>query len=222
MKTLIIVPCFNESENIPKLVKDIESYGYDYVLINDNSTDNTSLLALENNYNMLDLTVNVGIAAVTRIGFKYAYENNYDCAICIDGDGQHQPKYVHNLIKAIEEGNDYAIGSRFVERKKPWTLRMLGSRLFSLLIKIKTGKTIKDPTSGMRALGKNVIKEFSESMNFYSVPDTLCYVLRKGFKFKEIQVDMLNRQKGKSYFTNPLKTIKYMISEIISIIFIQW
>jgi len=221
VKTLIIIPAFNESENIEKLIEDIKSYGYDYLIINDNSTDNTEDVVRNRKYNLLDLCVNVGLAGVTRTGFKYAYDNGYDCAICIDGDGQHQPKYVHSLIKSVEEGNDYVIGSRFVKEKKPWTSRMIGSRVLSLLIKIKTGKRISDPTSGMRALGRKVIEEFSRSMNYCAEPDAVCHLLRKDYKISEVQVEMLDRTGGTSYFVNPFKSIKYMISQIISIIFIQ-
>lgn len=221
MKTLIIIPAFNERENIVALIKNIEDFNYDYLIINDHSTDDTSELAHANNLNIIDLPINVGLAGVTRIGFKYAYDHDYDCVISIDGDGQHQPKYIDTLIKAIEEGNDYVIGSRFVNKKKDFSLRMIGSRILTSLIKLKTGKELNDPTSGMRALGSRVIKEFASSMNFYAEPDAACYLLKKGYKVKEVQVEMLDRQGGTSYFVNPFKSIKFMISEIISILFIQ-
>ena len=222
MRTLVIIPAYNESKNLEKLINDIKSYGYEYIIINDRSTDRTEELAKEKNFSILNLCLNVGIAGVTRIGFKYAKDHDYDCAVVVDGDGQHQPKCVHSLIKCIENGSDYALGSRFVQSKKPWSFRMIGSRIISFLIKIKTGKTIKDPTSGMRALGKNVIEEFSVSMNYYAEPDALCHLIKRGYKIEEVQVEMLEREDGISYFVNPIKSIKYMISEIISLIFIQW
>lgn len=222
MKTLIVIPTFNEQENIGPLIEDIKSYGYDYLIINDKSTDKTKSLIQKNDYNFLDLTVNVGIAGVTKIGFKYAYENDYDCVVCIDGDGQHQPKYVHDLIKEIEKGSDYVVGSRFVDEKKPFTLRMIGSRLICLFIQMKTGRKVTDPTSGMRALGKKVIKDFSEGMNFYAEPDALCYVLQRDYEVKEVQVEMKERENGVSYFHNPFKTIKFMVGVLLSIVFIQW
>lgn len=219
MRTLIVIPAFNESKNLESLIDDISSYDYDYLIINDNSTDNTKELCKENDFNVLNLPVNLGLAGVTRVGFMYARDNNYDCVVCVDGDGQHQPKYVHTLIKEIENGNDYVVGSRFVDEKKPITMRMLGSRIFCFLIKLKTGKTVSDPTSGMRALSKNVIKCFADDMNFYAEPDTLCFLIRRGFKVKEVQVEMLDRQNGASYFVNPFKVIKFMIGVSLSIIF---
>lgn len=221
MKTLVIIPAYNEEENLVSLINDIRKYSYDFLVINDCSTDNTKKLLDDHNYNHLDLPINLGIAGVTRVGFKYAKDNDYDCVICIDGDGQHLPEYMNTLIKEIENGNDYVVGSRFVNSKKPLSLRMLGSRLICGLIKIKTGVTVSDPTSGMRALGKKVINEFSESMNFCAEPDAMCYLIRKGYKVKETQVEMKERTGGVSYFHNPLKSIYYMLCVILSIIFIQ-
>lgn len=222
MKTLIIIPAYNEQANIKELIKDINSFGYDYLIINDCSTDDTERIIRNNNYNFLDLPFNVGIAGVTRIGFKYAYEDGYDCAICVDGDGQHQPKYVNDLIKEIENGYDYVVGSRFVSEKKPFSSRMLGSRIICAFIKLKTGVKVTDPTSGMRALGRNVLKDFAEDMNFYAEPDAMCYTIHHGYKVKEVQVEMKERTGGVSYFKSPFKSIKYMIGVLLSIIFVQW
>lgn len=221
MKTLIIIPAFNEEKNLPTLIEDIKSYGYDYLIINDCSTDNTLSMASDNKYNILNLPVNMGIAGVTRIGFMYAYDNDYDCVVSVDGDGQHQPSYIHGLIKEIENGYDYVVGSRFIDEEKPFSLRMIGSRMLCFLIKIKTGKTVTDPTSGMRAVGKKVVLEFSKGMNFFAEPDALCYLIKRGFNTKEIQVTMEERKEGTSYFMNPFKSLKYMIEVIISILLIQ-
>lgn len=221
MKTLVIIPAYNEQDNLLSLIEDIRNRGYDYLVINDCSTDGTEELLKENDLNHFDLPINLGIAGVTRVGFKYAKDHDYDCAVCVDGDGQHPPKYIHDLISEIEKGNDYVVGSRFVDRKKPVTMRMLGSRLLCFLIKVKTGRSVKDPTSGMRALGKKVIGQFADSMNFYAEPDALCYLLHKGLKVKEVQVEMKEREAGVSYFHNPFKSIYYMMSVCLSILFVQ-
>ena len=221
MKTLVIIPCYNEQDSIVNLIKEIALYGYDYLVINDCSTDNSEKLLIDNNINHLSLPINLGIAGVTQVGFKYAKDNNYDCVINVDGDGQHLPEYMHSLISEIENGYDYVVGSRFVSEKKPWSFRMIGSRILCALIKLKTGKTVSDPTSGMRALGKKVIDEFSNSMNFYAEPDALCHIIHSGLKVKEVQVTMKERQTGQSYFQNPFKSIYYMLAEILSILLIQ-
>ena len=117
MKTLIVIPAYNEQDNIVKLVEDVMSYGYDYLVINDCSRDSTKDLLISNDIVHLDLPINLGIAGVTQVGFKYAKDSDYDCVICIDGDGQHLPEYIKDLVGEIEKGNDYVIGSRFVSEK---------------------------------------------------------------------------------------------------------
>ena len=162
MKTLIIIPAYNEALNIEKTVKDVViNTQYDYVIINDCSKDNTKEICEKNGFNVVSLPINYGLTSGIQLGMKYAYKNNYDIAIQFDGDGQHQAKYLKALVKEIETKNcDIAIGSRFVEKKKSNSLRMFGSNLISFCIKITTGKTIKDPTSGMRAYNKRAIEEF--------------------------------------------------------------
>ena len=221
MKTLIIIPAYNEQDNIVSLIEDVSRYGYDYLVINDCSKDQTRELLVRNGISHLDLPINLGIAGVTRVGFKYANDYGYDCVICIDGDGQHLPEYISDLVHEIEAGNDYVIGSRFVNEKKPLSLRMLGSRILCFLIKLKTGKSVSDPTSGMRALGKKVIEEFSDSMNFYAEPDALCHLLHEGMKVREIQVRMKEREAGVSYFRNPFKSVYFMLAVSLSILFVQ-
>lgn len=221
MKTLIIVPAYNEELNIPSLAKRLEEIGRDYLIINDGSRDSTKEMLDEMNLCHLDLPINVGLAKVTQIGFKYAVDYGYDQAIVIDGDGQHPPEYIALLLDKLAQGYDYVIGSRFIEKKKPWTLRMIGSRFISMLIYIKTGKVIVDPTSGMRALGKRVLQQFSEEMNFIAEPDALVSLLKNKMEICEVQVDMVDRNEGVSYFASPLKSMKYMIEVFISIIFLQ-
>ena len=113
------------------------------------------------------------------------------------------------------------IGSRFVKYKKPVNSRMIGSRLLTFLIKLKTGKRVSDPTSGMRALGKKVIANFDRSMNFYAEPDAVTYLIRNGYDVREIQVEMKERETGVSYFHNPFKSLYFMLAEVLSIIFVQ-
>ncbi len=222
MKVLIIVPAYNEEKNIPVLIPKIIAHGWDYIVINDGSTDGTAAMLDETGFNHLDLTVNAGLAAVTKIGFMYACDHGYDAAMVVDGDGQHPPVYISQLIGKIEEGYDYVIGSRFVEEKKPYTMRMIGSRLLCAAIRLKTGRKVSDPTSGMRALGKNVLKDFAENMNFIAEPDALTYVIRRGYRYAETQVSMQERTEGVSYFRNPLKSARFMFSVLMSILFIQW
>lgn len=221
-KVLIIIPAYNEALNIEKTVEDVKNNTkYDYIIINDCSKDNTKEVCEKNNYNCISLPINYGLTSGIQIGMKYAKLNNYDIAIQFDGDGQHEAKYLKNLVDKIEKENcDVAIGSRFVTEKKPISMRMLGSFLISLAIKITTFKTIKDPTSGMRAYNKKAIDEFIKNSSLTPEPDTLVYMLKKGMKIEEVQVEMREREFGESYL-KPLKAAEYMINMFFSIIFIR-
>ena len=222
MKTLIIIPAYNEALNIEKTVKDVKKYTkYDYVIINDCSKDNTKEICEKNHFNMLSLPINYGLTSGIQLGMKYAYENNYDIAIQFDGDGQHKAKYLEELVNEIEiNKNDVVIGSRFVNKKKPHTMRMLGSNLISFIIKLSTLKTIKDPTSGMRAYNKTAIEMFVKNASLTPEPDTIVYMIKKGLKIKEVQVEMREREFGESYL-NPIKSIQYMVNMFFSILFIR-
>lgn len=222
MKVLIIIPAYNEALNIEKTVNDVKNNTeYDYIVINDCSKDNTKEVCKKNDFNTLSLPVNYGLTSAIQVGMKYAYKNNYDIAIQFDGDGQHNAKYLKDLVKEIETDNcEIVIGSRFVSKKKPHSLRMLGSNLISLCIKVTTGKKIKDTTSGMRAYNRQAIEEFVKNQSLTPEPDTLVYMLKKGMRVKEIQVEMSEREFGESYL-NPIKSIEYMFNMVFSILFIR-
>ena len=222
MKVLVIVPAYNEALNIEKTIKDItDNTNYDYVIINDCSKDNTKEVCEKNNFNVLSLPINYGLTSGIQLGMKYAYQNGYDIAIQFDGDGQHQAKYLKDLVKEIEDENcDIAIGSRFVTKKKPKSMRMIGSRLIAGAIRITTGKKIIDPTSGMRAYNKKAIELFVKNASLTPEPDTLVYMIKKQLKIKEVQVEMSDREFGESYL-KPIKSMEYMINMFFSILFIR-
>lgn len=221
MKVLIVVPAYNEAENIVKTIEDIETNtNNDYVIIDDCSKDNTYEICKTHGFNVVHLPINYGLTSGVQIGFKYALENNYDALIQFDGDGQHMAEYIDVMAEELEKGYDIVIGSRFVSEKKPFTARMIGSRLISFFIKLTTGKTIKDPTSGMRMFSKTVFNDFANSMNYPPEPDMLACMIKRGKKIKEVQVEMRDREFGESYL-NPIRSMKYMLEMIISIVFIQ-
>lgn len=222
MKTLVVIPAYNEALNIEKTVHDLEVNApeVDYVVVNDGSKDNTLEVLKKNDFNYIDGFCNLGLFGAVQTGFKLAIKENYDIVIQFDGDGQHSAKYIAPLVKEIENGNNIVIGSRFVDEMKPFTARMIGSRLIAGAIKMMTGKTITDPTSGFRAYDKNCIIDYANEMNNPPEPDTLVYMLRKQRKIKEIQVQMSDREFGESYL-NLVNTIKYMSRMMVSIFLIQ-
>ena len=160
MKILVVIPAYNEEANIERVVKNlIDNYPqYDYVVVNDGSKDQTAEICKKNHFNLLDQPINLGLAGAFQTGMKYAYKMGYDAAIQFDGDGQHRPEYIEKMVAEIQNGMDIVIGSRFVSGQKPSSLRMLGSNIIESMIKITTGNTIKDPTSGMRMYNKKILK----------------------------------------------------------------
>ncbi|MBD5393052.1 MAG: glycosyltransferase family 2 protein [Lachnospiraceae bacterium] len=223
-KVLIIIPAFNEAESIEKVVNNIvnDYPQYDYVIVNDGSTDATRKICRENNYNMLDLPVNVGLAGAIKSGIKYANYYQYEYVVQIDGDGQHDPEYIADMLDFMKKhDSDIVIGSRFVDQKKPLTIRMLGSNLISLAIYITTGKKIQDVTSGMRLFNKRMIKRFGYQMNYGPEPDTLAFLINCGVKVDEVRVTMKERAAGTSYLTVG-RSISYMIHMIYGILIFQW
>ena len=146
MKALAVIPAYNEAQNIEKVVQDIleNAPDIDYVVINDGSKDNTKEILRQNNMNYIDGFCNLGLFGAVQTGFKFALLNKYDVVIQFDGDGQHSAKYISDLIKEIENGYNIVIGSRFVNEQKPWSARMIGSRLISSSIRLVTGKKISE------------------------------------------------------------------------------
>ncbi len=223
MKILIMIPAYNEELNIERVVNNlIDNFPqYDYVVINDGSKDDTAKICREKGFHLIDLPINLGLSGAVQAGMRYAWQNGYDAAIQIDGDGQHRPEYIEQLAKELEKGEaQIVIGSRFVTEKKPRSLRMLGSNVISGLIRLSTGFRLNDPTSGMRLFNRDVVKEFALNINYGPEPDTISYLIKKGVKVKEVQVKMDERIAGESYL-NLSKSMKYMILMSFSILFIQ-
>ena len=223
LKVLIIIPAYNEAGSIQNVVENlIRGYPwYDYLVVNDGSWDGTASICRKERYHMLDLPVNIGLSGAMQAGFRYACDNGYDCALQFDGDGQHQPQYIGQMCRRMEEhGADIVIGSRFVEQEKPRNIRMIGSRLIQSIIRMTTGKNIEDPTSGMRLFNRGMMKKFAYAMNYGPEPDTISYLIRCGYRVEETQVEMRERETGESYL-NVRRSIQYMLHICMSIIFIQ-
>ena len=220
---LIIIPAYNESENIKRVVDNlINDYPqYDYVVVNDGSNDDTAKICRDNGYNLIDMPINVGLAGAVQTGLKYASRKGYNAALQFDGDGQHNPVYIEDLFNEMNKTNtDIVIGSRFKDKKRNTSLRMLGNTVIEIAIKLTTGQRISDPTSGMRLYHKKLIDEFAHNMNYGPEPDTISYLLCNGAKVSEVQVEMSERIAGESYL-NLTRSIFYMIKMLVSITVVQ-
>ena len=158
----IIVPCYNEQESIERVIENLKANApfADYLIVNDCSTDKTLRILQANDMNYINNPVNLGIGGGVQAGYLYARENGYDVAVQMDGDGQHDPKYLEKVCAPVIDGTyDMCIGSRFIEKEgfQSSFMRRLGINIISFMIKLFTGKKIYDVTSGYRACNKELI-----------------------------------------------------------------
>lgn len=221
-KVLLVIPAFNEEKNIERVVEDLVR-GFpqlDYVVVNDGSRDCTAKICREKGYNLLDLPVNLGLAGCFQAGMKYAYRKGYRYAIQFDGDGQHRPEYIESMRQKMDEGYDIVIGSRFVDEKKSFSMRMIGSRMIAAAIRLTTGVHVADPTSGMRMFNQKMIREFALNLNYGPEPDTVSFLLKQGARVAEVPVVIGDRLGGESYL-KPAVAVSYMARMMISILLIQ-
>lgn len=230
-KILLIIPAYNEEKSILNVVNKIYNYNkeintkYDVVVINDGSSDNTEKILCENNINHIKLISNLGIGGAVQTGYKYALENDYDIAVQFDGDGQHDIRYVRDIIKPIIDNDaNMVIGSRFIDKStskfKSSKARQIGIKMISFFIKLVTSKKIYDTTSGFRAVDKELIKKFSNSYPVeYPEPVSTTEILKKGYKVEEVAVSMNERESGISSI-RMWKNCYYMINVILYILVI--
>lgn len=221
---LVVIPAYNEEKSIVGVVDNLSNNfpQYDYIVVNDGSSDKTRKVCREHGINLMDLPINLGLAGAIKCGMKYANFYGYDFVVQIDGDGQHQPQYIADMLQKMNEtGADIVIGSRFKTKRKPLTVRMIGSQIITYAIWLTTGKYIGDVTSGMRLFNKKMIKKFGYEMNYSPEPDTLAYLLNCGIRIEEVQVDMLERSEGTSYLSLG-RSIDYMVRRLFAILIFQW
>lgn len=223
MKKLVIIPAYNESENLLKVVEDIRTNApeFDYIIINDASTDQTREVCIKNRLHFLDLATNLGIGGAMQTGYRYAEKEGYDLAVQTDGDGQHKAACFFEMEKVLLAGADMVIGSRFIDRQgfQSTQLRRQAIRWISWLIRVLTGKKITDPTSGLRMCGRKVIEIFAKKYPWdYPEPESTTGLLSRGLRVEEIPVEMQERQGGVSSFSNPFRALFYMVKVSIGVV----
>lgn len=224
MKVLIIIPAYNEEKSLPRVISRLLQVcpQYDYIIINDGSTDGTEKLCIRNHYPHINLPVNLGLTSAFRTGMKYASQKGYDAVLQFDADGQHLPEYIQPMVEYMEQEQcDVVIGSRYVGGKKPICMRTVGAKMITTAIRVTTGKVLSDPTSGMRLYNKRIIEQFVKDENSAPEPDTLSYLSRLGADIRDIKVEMEDRTEGSSYLT-PANASKYMVHMLMSIYVFQW
>ena len=221
-EVLVIIPAYNEEANIGRVAEGLvrDHPELDFVVVNDGSADRTAEICRENGYRLLDLPVNLGLAGAFQAGMKYADRKGYRFAVQFDGDGQHRAEFIGPMREKMEEGYNIAIASRFVTENKHHSVRMLGSRIIAAAIRLSSGASIADPTSGMRMYDRRMIHLFANQINYPPEPDTVSWLVKNGAKVAEVQAVMDERTGGVSYLT-PMNAVRYMTRTLISILFIQ-
>ena len=227
MKFLAVVPCYNEKDSIAGVIDDIkknqQEYSIDVLVVNDCSKDNSSEIVHSKNCIVLDLPVNLGIGGAVQCGYKFAFENNYDIAIQVDGDGQHPAEYITSLIKTLlTEQVDVVIGSRFIEKQgfQSTLARRMGINYFKWLNRILIGVTVNDSTSGYRAFNKKAIELCNAYYpDEYPEPEAIVYFSMNHLKIKEVPVVMKERQGGVSSI-NSIRSVYYIFKVTLGILFV--
>jgi len=223
MKVLVIVPAYNESESIEKVVNSLQNLGdeIDYLVVNDCSTDNEEEVLLNISANHIVLPVNLGIGGAVQAGYQYADAHDYDVAIQIDGDGQHDPAYISKLIEPLLQGEaDMAIGSRFITKEgfQSSGLRRTGITMLSALIRLVCGVKVYDVTSGFRATNRYMTKVFANDYaQDFPEPEAIVGCVMCGGKVKEVPVIMREREAGTSSI-HSFKSVYYMIKVSLAVI----
>ena len=223
LKALVIVPAYNESENIRKVVASLVEAGYDYVVINDGSADNTAELCRSEGFNFLDLKENLGIGGAIQAGHRYALANGYDVDIQFDGDGQHDVNCIPDLLRLVEGGADLAVGSRFLEPGegfKSTFMRRVGIKWLSGVIRLASGLRVTDPTSGFRATGGKALAAFCKDYPAdYPEPESIVVAKKRGMVVAETQVTMHERQGGQSSI-GTISSVYYMVKVTFAIVLV--
>lgn len=221
-RVLLIIPAFNEEENISNVILGLNNYPeYDYIIVNDGSTDNTEKICEENRYNVINLPINLGIGGAVQTGYCYAKKMGYSIAVQFDGDGQHDILDVEKVIKPIRENKaDVSIGSRFLEYEgfQSSLIRRIGIRLLGKLIYFCTGKSVRDVTSGFRAVNRKFIEIYANDYSTdYPEPEAIVTALMYKGRIIEVPVIMKERKKGESSISLG-KSVYYMIKVSLAIL----
>ncbi len=223
MKILIIIPCYNEEENIERVVANLKQAApeADYLIVNDCSTDRSAAICRDNGFSYVSLPVNLGIGGGVQCGYLYAREHGYDITVQMDGDGQHDPAYLHRILAPVANGTlDMCIGSRFIERDgfQSSVMRRVGINFLSALLRVLCGVHVRDVTSGFRACSKRLTAFYADHYaQDYPEPEAIITAVLGGYRVGEAPVVMRERMGGVSSIS-PFKSVYYMVKVSISLI----
>lgn len=225
MKTLAVIPAYNEEDRVADIVRGAAKHVDVVVVVDDGSTDSTSSKAREAGAMILTLPVNIGYGGALQAGYRYAQSNGFDALVQLDADGQHAPEDIPALLEPIMEGRcDLALGSRFLNPDS-WHatfFRRAGMRFFSFLIRIFAGQRVTDPTTGFQAMNRRLIERVASGAypDDYPDADVIVMLLREKFRIREVGVTMKPPPPGKSMHSG-LKPLYYTVKMILSVLVVM-
>jgi glycosyltransferase involved in cell wall biosynthesis len=223
IKRLIIIPAYNEEKQIASVIEGIRKYSdAEIVVIDDGSEDRTAERARKASAFVIRHPFNMGPGVAVQTGYKYALENNYGYLLQIDGDGQHHPAHIPDMFAMVENRRcDMAIGSRFLKnsKHKAGVLKSMAIKLFRGVIRMMTGETITDPTSGYRCMNRTVFRYFTGDGFPHDYPDANIIIVlhRMGFKMAELPVTMQPNPEGRSMHRGVFKINHYLFNVFMAI-----
>jgi glycosyltransferase involved in cell wall biosynthesis len=215
MRKAAIVPAYNEEGSISEVVAEIRHADLDFevIVVDDGSTDCTAELARAAGARVIQLPYNLGIGAAVQTGLKYAADEDYDVAVQIDGDGQHDPAELAVLLAPIlARDADIAVGTRFAgpRRYRASLSRRIGIVLFAAVVSLIVRQKVTDTTSGFRAMNRRGISLFaSDYPHDYPEVEATVLVYRHGLRMVEVPVAMRHRETGRSSIT-AFRSLYYM------------
>lgn len=223
MKTLILIPAFNEEGAIHSVVREVRTLYPDYaaLVVDDHSRDATVSLARQAGAQVLTLPHHLGLGGCVQAGYQLAYDLGYDFVIRIDGDGQHDPRDIPTILEALQRtGCEMVIGSRFVESNGQRTsvARSLGIRFFRTVLRPILGRAVHDPTSGFVGVNRRALAVFRHSFPLeYPEIEALVVLQRRAFRFEEVPCRMRPRMAGKSTIT-AVKSVYYVVHVLLGVL----
>jgi glycosyltransferase involved in cell wall biosynthesis len=222
LRRIAVVPAFNEEASVGRVIRELQAFdpGMDIVVVDDGSHDRTAGIADDSGAHVLRLPFNLGIGGAMQTGFRYAFEQSYDIAVQVDGDGQHDARELAKILAPVVSGEaDLVVGTRFGGEGayQSTAIRRVGIRVFAWTVSRIVGQRVTDTTSGFRAIGRRGIALFAADYpHDYPEVEATVMVAKARLRLLEVPVAMRERAGGRSSIT-ALRSVYYMAKVLLAL-----